>query len=361
MKTRIAIIFGGKSAEHEVSARSASNIYHAVDRKKFDVILIGVDKAGVWHYNSIHSHTDFNVEEYFNSAIPVRIDNIENKPVLVDKNTHQVILSFDVVFPIIHGTFGEDGTLQGLLKSLNVPFVGPDVIGSAVCMDKDVTKRLLRDSGIPVADFITVYRNERHDISFGKVTEKLGLPVFVKPCNAGSSVGVSKVTDETSFTSAIDMAFKFDDKVLIEEAVTGKEVECGILGNDDLQVSVVGEIVPTKDFYSYEAKYIDAEGAKLRVPAEIDARIADEIRQTALKAFRVTCCKGMARVDFFLRNDQTYVLNELNTLPGFTEISMYPKVFESTGISYADLITQLVELALERHRQNNELQTTLKV
>lgn len=362
MKTRIAVIFGGKSAEHEVSARSASNIYNAVDRNRFDVLLLGISKTGEWRFNAAYQSTgkiQLNANEYFKRALPVRIDNQSGRAAILSKQTNQVAGTFDMAFPIIHGTFGEDGTLQGILKSLNIPFVGPDVLGSAVCMDKDVTKRLLRDSGIPIADFITLHKHERSSVSFAEAESKLGLPMFVKPCNAGSSVGVSKVTDEKTFRAALNTAFAFDNKILIEEAVIGKEVECGVLGNEELRVSVVGEIIPNKDFYSYDAKYIDADGATLKVPADIEKEIAEDIRQTALKAFTATCCEGMARVDFFLRPDNTFVLNELNTLPGFTSISMYPKVFEMSRISYSGLITRLVELALERYERDSKLKTVI--
>lgn len=371
MKTTIAIIFGGKSAEHEVSALSASNIYNAVDRNKFDVLLLGISKTGEWCYNDTYQLTDtvqITPDEYFSRSLPVRLDSEKGKAIILSKQNNEIVATFDAAFPIIHGTFGEDGTLQGILKSLDIPFAGSDVLGSAVCMDKDVSKRLLRDSDIPIAGFITLRRNEYYakdkqnkqdTLTFDEAKAKLGLPMFVKPCNAGSSVGVSKVTDEASFTIAIETAFRFDHKILVEEAVIGKEVECGVLGNENLQVSVVGEIVPTKDFYSYDAKYIDADGAKLKVPAEIDADVSQSIRQTALRAFQVTCCEGMARIDFFLRPNNTFVLNEINTLPGFTSISMYPKVFEETGISYSDLITRLVELAIEKHQRDGKLQTSM--
>lgn len=359
MKIKIAIIFGGKSAEHEISLNSATNIFNAIDKDKFDVILLGMDKKGKWKFHADYQKENISLttNDYFQNSIPVFIDNVNDKISIIDKNNGKVLETFDVAFSIIHGTFGEDGTLQGFFKSLNIPFVGPDILGSAICMDKDVTKRLLRDNNIPIADFITLNKFEKKNVDFETVKEKLGIPMFVKPCNAGSSVGVNKVVDKATFENAINIAFKFDNKILIEEAIVGKEVECAILGNEVPKCSIIGEIIPTKDFYSYEAKYQDTDGARMKIPAEINIKVSENLRKTALKAFITVCCEGMARVDFFLRDDNTFVLNEINTLPGFTEISMYPKLWEQTEISYPDLISKLIELSIERHNRNNELQT----
>jgi D-alanine-D-alanine ligase len=359
MKKKIAVVFGGKSAEHEVSLNSASNIFNAIDLDRFDAILLGVDPQGRWQYNPDYPTSKVNLpqNDYFAEARPVWLDNSEGRTAIISKSNTEVLDTFDVAFSIIHGTNGEDGVMQGFFRSLNIPFVGPDVLGSAVCMDKDVTKRLLRDFQIPLANSITLLRHEPLDLSFAQVVEKLGLPLFVKPANAGSSVGVSKVTDEAGFHLALAEAFKFDRKILIEEAVIGKEVECAVLGNEHPDASVLGEIIPVKDFYSYEAKYKDADGAKMKIPAEIAPEISDQIRQTAVQAFQIVCCEGLARVDFFLRPDNTFVLNEINTLPGFTEISMYPKMWEATGVSYSDLISTLVELGLARHERDNALKT----
>jgi D-alanine-D-alanine ligase len=359
MKKKIAVVFGGKSAEHEVSLNSASNIFNAIDLDRFDAILLGVDPQGRWQYNPDYPTNQVNLpqNDYFAEARPVWLDNNEGRTAIISKSNTVVLDTFDVAFSIIHGTNGEDGVMQGFFRSLNIPFVGPDVLGSAVCMDKDVTKRLLRDFHIPLANSITLLRHVPLDLSFAQVVEKLGLPLFVKPANAGSSVGVSKVTDEAGFHRALAEAFKFDRKILIEEAVIGKEVECAVLGNEHPDASVLGEIIPVKDFYSYEAKYKDADGAKMKIPAEIAPDISDQIRQTAVQAFQIVCCEGLARVDFFLRPDHTFVLNEINTLPGFTEISMYPKMWEATGVSYSDLISTLVELGLARHERDNALKT----
>jgi D-alanine-D-alanine ligase len=359
MKITIAIIFGGKSAEHDISLNSASNIYNAIDTNKFDLILLGIDRNGNWKYNPTYPsiHINLSKQSYFNYANAVLIDIVEGKTSIIEKKSGKVSGTFDVAFSIIHGNTGEDGTLQGFFKFLNIPFVGPDVLGSAVCMDKDITKRLLRDAQIPIADFICLKKSDKAKVSYEAAKEKLGLPLFVKPSNAGSSVGVSKVTDKSSFESALETAFKFDNKILIEEAIIGKEVECAILGNEDPKPSIIGEIIPTKDFYSYEAKYEDAEGAKMKIPADIATEVSNELRDTAVKAFIAAGCEGLARVDFFLKEDNTYVLNEINTLPGFTEISMYPKLWEQTGINYSNLITKLIELALDRWKRDGALMT----
>ncbi|HTN46649.1 MAG TPA: D-alanine--D-alanine ligase [Flavipsychrobacter sp.] len=358
MKKTVALIFGGKSAEFEISLHSASNIFNAFDKEKFDVILLGIDKKGNWFYNTSYSEATIHLSQnnFFSKAIQVYLDRTGSKICIVQKENNRTIAGFDVAFSIIHGTFGEDGTLQGYLKSLDIPFVGPDVLGSAICMDKEITKRLLRDNNIPIARFITLRKKQEKKVSFDEAKEELGLPMFVKPCNAGSSVGVNKVTDQSSFDRAVEEAFRYDNKILVEEAITGKEVECAILGNENPRSSVIGEIIPTKDFYSYDAKYNDAEGAKMKIPADIDPEITQKLRRTAVEAFKAVGCEGLARVDFFLRDDNSFVLNEINTLPGFTEISMYPKLWEHTGISYPDLISSLVDLAMDRQRRDQALQ-----
>jgi D-alanine-D-alanine ligase len=359
MKLKVAIIFGGKSAEHEVSLKSASNIFNAVDKAVFEPLLLGVNKDGAWYYNAGFNtdQVDLTKNDYFGNARKVHLGSSVGKAGIIDDASNQELDVFNTAFPIIHGTFGEDGTLQGILKSLAIPFVGPDILGSAIGMDKDVTKRLLRDANIPIAAFYTIFKHNPDQYSFGEITAKLGLPLFVKPANAGSSVGVSKVTDEREFVAALSEAFRFDNKILVEEAIVGKEVECAVLGNEEVRASVIGEIVPTKDFYSYDAKYISADGAKMKIPAEIDEKVSDKLREQAVLAFKTICCEGLSRVDFFLRDDNTFVLNEINTLPGFTAISMYPKLWGATGVSYSDLITELVNLSVKRHERDTKLLT----
>ena len=357
MNTTIAIIFGGQSAEHEVSLKSATNIFNAIDRSKFNPLLIGIDRAGNWFYNPEYKMQNINLakDDYFADATSVYMAHSSEKIEIISKNTNMIMANVDVAFPIVHGTFGEDGTLQGFLKSMSIPFVGPDVLGSAIAMDKDVTKRLLKAANIPVANSYTLYKYNPSEYLYSEIVSTLGLPLFVKPANAGSSVGVSKVTNEDEFIIALSTAFQYDNKILVEEAIIGKEIECAVLGNEHIRASVVGEIVATKDFYSYDAKYISSTGAKLQIPAEINAEISGQIRECAVKAFKTICCEGMARVDFFLTKDNRFVLNEVNTLPGFTEISMYPKLWEQTGIPYKDLITELISLYLQRHKRDSKL------
>lgn len=359
MKLKVALVFGGKSAEHEVSLTSATNIYHSIDKNLFDVVLLGSGKDGKWYYNPSYNTTDLNLvkDDYYQGAVNVIIDSNDGKHAILSRENATTLNTFDIVFSIVHGTYGEDGSLQGFFRTLDIPYVGPNILGSSVCMDKDIAKRLFADAGIPIAKFIT-YRRDDEVIGFSKVKEMLGLPMFVKPCNAGSSVGVSKVTDEKEYYNAIKTAFKYDTKILVEESVAGKEVECAILGNEHPSASIVGEIIPTKDFYSYEAKYQDDTAANLRIPADIPEEVSNQIRTFAVKGFIATGCEGLARVDFLMRPDHSFVLNEINTLPGFTSISMYPKLWERTGINHIDLITRLINLGLERHKRDNNIVTS---
>ena len=260
---------------------------------------------------------------------------------------------------VVHGTLGEDGSLQGMLRMANLPFVGSDVLGSAACMDKDVTKRLLRDAGLAVAPFITLTRANRAQFSFADVEAKLGLPLFVKPANQGSSVGVSKVKNEEQYHQAVALAFEFDHKVVVEQGIKGREIECAVLGNDHPQASTCGEIVLNSEFYAYDTKYIDDQGAQVVVPAAIAPEINDKIRAIAVQAYQTLGCSGMARVDVFLTADNEVVINEINTLPGFTNISMYPKLWQASGLDYTSLITRLIELALERHAADRALKTSM--
>lgn len=361
-KINVGLLFGGRSAEHEVSLQSAKNVIDAIDKEKYDVTLIGIDKTGQWYLND-------SSQFLLNSNDPktIALSKTGTDVVLVPGKEGQKLLhvadsrisgNIDVVFPILHGPYGEDGTVQGLLKLANIPFVGAGVLGSAVGMDKDVTKRLLRDAGIPIARFLAVYQWNRNQLNFAEVSQYLGLPFFVKPANAGSSVGVSKVKNEQQFTAAIEEAFQFDTKVLIEEFIAGREVECAVLGNELPIASRVGEIIAQQEFYSYDAKYIDENGAILSIPAKIPTELEKAIQALAVKAFQVLCCEGMARVDFFLTKDDKVIINEINTIPGFTKISMYPKLWEVSGISYPELIDRLIRLALERHARELQLKTS---
>ncbi|MFC4559493.1 D-alanine--D-alanine ligase [Virgibacillus kekensis] len=362
-KKKVGIIFGGKSAEHEVSLQSAKNIVDAIDKDKYDVVLIGIDKQGKWHINDQSSYL-------LNEENPKLIQlNKSNDPVAVvpGETNNQIIHAtsagaldqLDVVFPIVHGTLGEDGSLQGMMRIANLPFVGSSVVGSAVCMDKDIAKRLLQEAGINVANGVAFSRAKRNKIDFEQIKEQIGVPMFIKPANQGSSVGVSKVSDKEAFEKAVDEAFQYDNKVVIEENIVGREIECAVLGNEYPQASLPGEILPQTEFYSYESKYIDESGAKLEIPAKLSDELVAKIQTSAVKVFETLECEGLARVDFFLTEDGEIYVNEVNTLPGFTRISMYPKLWEISGISYPELINELIELAIDRHEKNNTLKSAV--
>ena len=360
-KIRVGILFGGRSAEHEVSLQSAKNIVDAIDTKKYEVVLIGIDRKGRWHLNEEGRFLLPALESRL-PELPEKGENLALVPgkqheQLVSLSGQQKLGPLDVIFPVLHGPFGEDGTVQGLLKLVNVPFVGAGVLGSAVGMDKDVMKRLLRDAGIPIARFIVATRYSSKQIVFHEVREQVGLPFFVKPANLGSSVGISRVKDSEAFERAVGEAFRYDHKILIEECIKGREIECSVLGNDNPIASVPGEILPRHEFYSYEAKYLDENGAVLEIPAKLPSDTSERIRELAIKTFTVLCCEGMARVDFFLRNGEEIIVNEINTIPGFTRISMYPKLLEASGISYDELIDRLIQLALERFQREQRLKT----
>lgn len=356
MKKNVGIIFGGKSTEHEVSLQSARNIVDAIDKEKFDVTLIGIDKDGIWHLNE---STKFLLNSNDPSLIALHPSG-RNVAFIPGKKEQQIIefqnkalSQLDVIFPIVHGTLGEDGSLQGLLKMVNLPFVGSQVLSSAICMDKDVSKRLLRDAGLNVTPYIRLTKQNRKNIDFDTVCSKLGLPLFVKPANQGSSIGVSKVNTIDEFEIALNTAFTYDNKVLIETGIDGREIECAVIGNHKPKASVCGEIELSDSFYSYDTKYINEKGAKVTIPANISAELSEKIKNIAINAYEILECTGLARVDVFLTKDGTVYINEINTLPGFTNISMFPKLWEASGLSYSDLITYLIELAIEYHQEQN--------
>ncbi len=358
-KLRVAIICGGKSVEHEISLQSAKNVIEAIDKDGYDVVLIGIDKEGCWHLQNL---ADFE-EEMKSSALPhitSQGDEVAFIPAgagqLINVTTGEKLQKVDVVFPILHGPCGEDGTVQGLLKIADVPFVGTGVLGSAIAMDKEVSKRLLKEAGIPTAKFLSFTSEKKKKIDFHQVINHLGLPLFVKPNSLGSSVGMSKVKREEEFLPALEKAFRYDSKILIEEYIQGREIECAVLGNESPRASCPGEIIPRHEFYSYEAKYIDPEGALLQIPAPLSENIGREIQHLAVQAFQTLSCEGMARVDFFLRGEEI-LINELNTIPGFTSISMYPKLWGASGIPYPQLIDELIRLALEKRDKEKTLQT----
>ena len=359
-KIKVGILFGGKSAEHEVSLQSAKNVYEAIDRDRFEPVLIGIDKEGRWR-SSGDSLSLLNAGDPRTISLNAGGDPValipESQGLLCrpDPLTPQSPLpKLDVVFPILHGPLGEDGTVQGLLKLADIPFVGSGVLGSAVGMDKDVMKRLFRDADIPIGKFIALGSHEPLP-SYAEVVAKLGSPIFIKPANMGSSVGVSKVHNEGEFAAALNAAFQYDTKIVIEEHINCREIECAVLGNEKPSASIPGEVIPTHEFYSYDAKYLDENGAKLEIPAKLEGGCQKRIQELAVKVFQTLCCDGLARVDFFLADSGDIFVNEINTLPGFTKISMYPKLWEASGIGYTELISRLIELAMEKHKKERAI------
>lgn len=359
-KLRVAILFGGRSAEHEVSLQSARNVIEALDRDKYDPILIGIDKAGQWFLNR-------DSIQLLNAGDPrsIRLAGNKNEIALTPTGPASRLIALngpadigrpDVLFPVLHGPYGEDGSIQGLAKLADLPCVGADIAGSAVGMDKDIMKRLLRDHGIPVCKFMTFHEWDRDLLDYHGLREELGEVLFVKPANLGSSVGISRASDRDEFVQAVDTAFQYDTKIVIEEEVKGREIECAILGNEDPAASVPGEIIPKNGFYSYAAKYIDAGGAALEIPAKLPGHLVIRLQDMAVATFKALECKGMARVDFFLTEEEQIYVNEINTIPGFTRISMYPKLWEYSGISYSELIDKLIGLAIQDFEKRRHLE-----
>ncbi len=367
-KIRVAVLYGGRSAEHEVSLLSAANVIQYLDNSQFEVIPMGIDKQGNWFLGK-----ETFVKSLENKTIPKLYDSMNTwftaewigKPVeqsfVPEKITtnHPV---FDVVFPAVHGTLCEDGALQGLLELADIPYVGCGVLSSAIGMDKDISKRLAVQAGIAVAAFTVIKQEQwRHNMPhWTKQIEKLGYPVFVKPANTGSSIGISKVKTADQLQAAMEKAFQYDLKVVVEKALNIFELEVAVLesleANADPIVSVVGEILPRHEFYSYEAKYVDEKGAELIIPAHVSSEIQEKARALAKEIFLTLECSGMARVDLFLDKDtgQLY-FNEINTLPGFTKISMYPKLMEASGVSYSQLLSHLIHLAMKKHYHKKQL------
>jgi D-alanine-D-alanine ligase len=351
-KIQIAVIFGGKSAEHQISLISAFNIMKALDKDKYEIKPIGISREGAFY--------SFGSNPIINESDPQTVSlNKDHHEIAFVKNGYFDLsenkkYKIDIAFPIIHGTNGEDGTLQGLLKMSDIPFVGPDTLGSAICMDKDITKRLLLGAKIPISDFVTLRKGD--DTDFEALSKQLDLPLFIKPANAGSSVGVSKIKDESEFKKAITEAFRYDKKILIEKAIVGREIECSILGNEEPKASLPGEVMPDHEFYSYESKYIDKDGADFGIPAKLSENEIHLIQKTSIETFKALDCEGMARVDGFLTQNGSFIINEVNTLPGFTSISMYPKLWQVSGIAYSDLLDTLVNLGIDRHEREKEIE-----
>jgi len=356
-KLRVAIVYGGQSAEHEISILSARYVLAALDRSRFEPLLIGINKEGQW------------IQQAEAKLLATCSDS--ERVVLQTGNAVNPLSFFAatnvaVVFPVLHGSKGEDGAMQGLLEMVGVPYVGAGVLGSALGMDKDVMKRLLIEAGIPVAKYMAFRQSEfeQQPLAVCRKAACLGFPLFTKPANLGSSVGIRKVTAMKHLRAAIAFALQFDEKTLVEEAISfssgGRELECAVLGGDEPEASVVGEIIVTSadGFYSYAAKYVDAQGATLAIPADIYRATVKRVQRLAIRTFQVLECYGLARVDFFLTARGRLLVNEINTLPGFAAVSMYPKLWHASGLAGGDLVTRLIELALLRHARRARLKTS---
>lgn len=356
MKKRVALIFGGRSAEHEISLRSIKNVYEALDKNLFEAFLIGISKEGSWYHiasaDALKKLTFLSDSQLPREAQATSLICQKGKPsfYLLEKG---IGFEVDIAFPVLHGTFGEDGTIQGLFKMMNLPFVGSGVLGSSMGMDKEIMKRLLTYAGVSNARYEVLHKSKPFD--FEKIKSKLGLPFFIKPASSGSSVGVHKVKSAEDFPAKIKDAFQYDEKVLAEEFIQGREIEISILGmNDAPRASLPGEILVHHEFYSYEAKYLDEKGATTQVPAQLTQEQIQKIQTVALKTYELLCCDGFTRVDFFLKANGDVYVNEINTIPGFTSISMYPKMWEASGIPYSQLITELIHYGFAKHKRDSQ-------
>jgi D-alanine-D-alanine ligase len=388
-KLRVGVLFGGRSGEHEISLLSAASVFKAIDQNKYEVVPIGITKGGKWLTASdaerllqgkpLESERQLRAGDPDATTAAAVLQNGES--VVVPPEPHKSsmtpfqtdmpvrrasdrAINVDVIFPVLHGTFGEDGTIQGLLELADIPYVGAGVLGSAAGMDKDIMKSLFRAAGLAIVKHVTVLRSEWESSpkKVQKLVEsRLKYPVFVKPANLGSSVGISKARDRKELGPAIDEAAKFDRKIVIEEGVGGKknkarEIECSVLGNDKPEASVPGEIVPSAEFYDYSAKYLD-EGSQLIIPAKLTKAETKKVQELAIAGFRAVDCSGLARVDFLMDpKSRKIYLNEINTMPGFTSISMYPKLWAASGVGYSELITRLIQLGLDRHAEKKRNQ-----
>ena len=366
-KLRVAILYGGRSGEHEVSLQSAASVINYLDRDRFEIVPVAIDKQGRWHLNDISLLEGKKSLPVFKNApkvvLPPNPADTAGGSALIRLGASGEARGIDVVFPVMHGPLCEDGTIQGLLELADLPYVGCGVLASAIAMDKEMAKRVVRDAGISIVPYVSlkheVWKKEKQQLA-KSIEERLGYPVFVKPANLGSSVGVHKVKEPSGLNPALEDAFSYDRKVLVEAAVNAREIEVSVLENleagADPLVSIPGEIDPAHEFYSYEAKYLDEKGAALIIPARLDPEETKRAQDIGRKAFTVLECEGMARVDLFLdRTNGKFFFNELNTIPGFTSISMYPKLWEASGISYQELLSKLVDLAISRHKKKKIL------
>ncbi len=342
-KKKVAILYGGRSVEHGVSVNSARNIFEFINKDRFEPLPIGINKSGQW---------------YLTSGVTKDIGQGKALGLILDAQSPGFILvssgdriKADIIFPVLHGTDGEDGSIQGLIKAMDIPMVGTGVLGSSVAMNKIIAKRLLKDAGLPITNFVSFHYTEKDKINFKAIKKTLGMPFMVKSASLGSSVGVSKVKNEADFNKAVEDSFRYDDAILMEEFVTGREIECAILGNNPVEASYPGEIVinPKYEFYTFDAKYVDPDAVRIDVPAKLDPKIAQKVRDVCVKAYKTLSCEDFSRVDLFLTDEGKIYINEINTIPGFTDSSMFPMMWKERGIPFSELISRLLDLAQQRY------------
>nr|AIA14691.1 D-alanine--D-alanine ligase [uncultured bacterium] len=358
-KLSILVLCGGQSTEHEVSILSSKNVVAGLDPNKYSVNVVYITHQGVWHYLSdIPSYLSHGPEVLVKQGktIPVLCHLGAKVPTLVAFSSPNKAFTMDCIIPILHGTNGEDGSIQGLFQLMNVAYVGSDVLSSSMCMNKAITKQLLRANGIPTTPWNLLSRDQIIKGTYSKLVEQLGAELFVKPVSLGSSVGISRVASEAEFLQAAHQVLRYDHQVLVEQSIRGREIECAVLGNENPVASLPCEIISHRDFYDYDAKYLDPKGATTVVPADLSPVAVDRICQMSRDAFRIMQCRGMLRVDFFMINEEAILVNEVNTIPGFTNISMYPKMWQASGITYSELLEQLINLALQRQAMQNQLE-----
>lgn len=354
IKKKVLVIFGGQSGEHEVSLVSANSVINALDIQRYDIQTIGITKEGGWFWGVkpeewIRNNNQIKPEH---KQVTLLLDPLNPKFLALDGSELPFEGKCDIIFPVLHGPHGEDGTIQGLFEMAGFPYVGSGVLGSSLGMDKDKMKAVFMHAGLPVVPYIAILRSElqrNKEALINKIRNELDFPCFVKPANLGSSVGISKANNEAELAQALEFAAEFDRKLVIERGIKGREIELSVLGNDTVDVSVPGEIIPSKEFYDYEAKYIDS-GSKLIIPAKLRDKTVAKLQKYAEEAFKAVGASGLGRVDFFVTEDENIFINEINTMPGFTQISMYPKLWEASGIPYPKLLDRLIELGLERYK-----------
>ena len=364
-KTKVGIVFGGRSVEHEVSLLSAKSVINNTDREIYDIYPIFIDKNGLWHRVNIKEWLKDGALEVCNNSFLTPSLNHQN-PLFFEIEDSKVIdqIKLDVVFPVLHGTYGEDGTIQGMLELMGIPFVGASVLGSAIGMDKLVMKAVLNEASIPVVPYLGFYRYEweaQIDTIRKRVHSEIGFPCFVKSADLGSSVGISRVVSDSGLNAAIDDSCRYSNRILVEKAVSNpREIEISVLGHENPIASLPGEILPHREFYDYTAKYLE-EGTGLIAPAQINEKMTSKLRDLAIQTFKALDCSGMARVDFLINNEtEEFFVGEINTIPGFTQISMYPKLWEITGMSFPELITKLFDLAIHRQNEKSKISTDIK-